>query len=134
MAMIQAMEDTYEYIHINTYMCLYLYIHLLIHRCKHIQTYTLCIYRKRAHTLTEKLCGSFFLAVPERLTFPSAYACLRSYHDKNRKMDFILLLLFCKRRRKHLCNMCQDSACQVSPYSEFLLLVIIKSRKKIEVA
>ena len=77
MPMKQIMEDIYEYIHIpvNTY------------------TFVLCVYIERAHIHMQKSFVAYsFSLIPERFTFPSAHSCLRSYLNKNKKVDFLLLL------------------------------------------
>lgn len=73
---------------------------------------------------------SFLLSLKDLL--PPARSCLSSYYDKNGEGIFFHPSCFVKGETYS--PMCQVSACRDSPYSEFLLLVIIKSRKKIEVA
>lgn len=60
------------------------------------------MYRKRAHTRAKKRLTVylFFLSLKDLLL--PAHSCLKSYYDKNRGMDFLPPLLFCKRQRKHI--------------------------------
>ena len=115
MPMKQIMEDTHEYIHI------------------HVSTYTfvLCAYVEGTHIDMQKSFVAYsFSLIPERFTFPSAHSCLRSYLNKNRKVDFLLPVLFCKRRRKHICKSAKSLPAKFHPTVNFYCRLHDKIQKE----
>ena len=115
MPMKQIMEDTHEYIHI------------------HVNTYTfvLCAYVEGTHIDMQKIFVAYsFSLIPERFTFPSAHSCLRSYLNKNRKVDFLLPVLFCKRRRKHICKSAKSLPAKFHPTVNFYCRLHYKIQKE----
>ena len=110
--------DNGRYTWIYTYTCKYIYICIM------------CIYRRSTHTHAKKLCGLFFLFNPWKIYFSFAHSCLRSYLNKNRKVDFLLPVLFCKRRRKHICKSAKSLPAKFHPRVNFYCWLHYKIQKE----